>query len=334
VTAVWIQYDGVRYSIWANRYAVGSGWSVAQLIETDDSGSAYDPQVAADDQGNAIVVWSQSDDTRHDIWTNRYVVGSGWDGAQLVEVYDSGDARYPQVAADDQGNAVAVWHQFDGARYNIYSNQYVAPDITAPPLSLSSPIDGMTTDAPLVTVSGTTEPSVILSVNGILAAVEDNGSFSCKIALEEGSNTIVVTATDAADNSVTISRDVVYDNPFLDLIDGLRDQLNATDQALGNATNDIEDLRGELNTTKELLSNAINEVEDLRDELNTIREDLNNLSDGPDSVESENLMFIAVFVIVAALVIVMSVMYFSLSRKMSRIDGKSTQDDSPPPPQA
>jgi len=44
--------------------------------------------------------------------------------AQLIETDDSGDAMAPQVAYDGSGNALAVWSQWDGARYNIYANRY------------------------------------------------------------------------------------------------------------------------------------------------------------------------------------------------------------------
>jgi methyl-accepting chemotaxis protein len=413
--AVWNQNDGVRDNIWANRYVVGSGWGVARLMETNNLGPAYDPQVATDNQGNAIACWSQHDGLRYDITANRYAVGSGWGVPQIIEVISSGDARYPQVATDDQGNAIAVWQQVDGIRTNIYSNRYIAPDITPPSLALSNPTDGMTTDTLLVTVSGTTEPGVFLSVNGILAAVENNGSFSCKIALEEGSNTIVVTATDSSGNSATLSRSVIYHNPLLDLIAELRSQLNITNQALSNATDDLgnlrnqlnmtdqvldnatddlvdltdrlntvsqalgnvtsdlanlrdqlnatnedlsnatakladlneqlnatnqalddatnglEDLRNELSTTNQNLGNATVELQELRDQLNSTKNDLSSTSDTLNGVKSQQNLILIVLVIVAILAVLMSVMYFGLSRKMSRMGIKPVEEDTLPP---
>ena len=32
--AVWYQDDGMRTNIWSNRYTAGSGWGMAELIET------------------------------------------------------------------------------------------------------------------------------------------------------------------------------------------------------------------------------------------------------------------------------------------------------------
>ena len=47
-----------------------------------------------------------------------------WRGATLLETENSGEAIVPQVAIDASGNALAVWFQSDGTRYNIWSNRY------------------------------------------------------------------------------------------------------------------------------------------------------------------------------------------------------------------
>jgi hypothetical protein len=123
--AVWTQLEGGIYSIWSNRYVAGAGWGTAELIETDNAGDAEPPQVAVDVGGNAVAVWRQDDGTRENIWSNRYVAGSGWGTAELIETDNAGDAGYPHVAVGG-GSAVAVWKQSDGTRDNIWSNRYVA----------------------------------------------------------------------------------------------------------------------------------------------------------------------------------------------------------------
>jgi hypothetical protein len=126
---VWEQTDAdsTRWNIRSNRYVAGSGWQTAQLIETDDAGSAFFPQIAMDAAGNALAVWRQTTNgTNDDIWANRYVAGSGWQSAQLIETDNAGHAYTPQIVMDGAGNALAVWHQSDGTRYNIWSNRYVA----------------------------------------------------------------------------------------------------------------------------------------------------------------------------------------------------------------
>ena len=125
-TAVWQQSDGSVTSIWANRYTAGTGWVGAGLIENNDTGDAVTPQVAIDGSGNAVAVWSQSDGSVYSIWTNRFTAVGGWGTAALIEHDDSGDALIPEIAVGANGDAVAVWQQFDGSRTNIWTNRYTA----------------------------------------------------------------------------------------------------------------------------------------------------------------------------------------------------------------
>jgi uncharacterized protein YheU (UPF0270 family) len=120
--AVWAQFDGTRDNIMANRYLAGSGWGTAALIETDNSGTAANPQISVGADGNGMAVWQQSDGTRTNIWANHYSAGSGWDGAMLIEHDDTAGAIDPQVATDTSGNAVAVWTQSN----SIWSARYTA----------------------------------------------------------------------------------------------------------------------------------------------------------------------------------------------------------------
>lgn len=115
---VWEQNSGSRKDIWANRYLPGPGWAGAELIETNNAGSAYNPQVAVDAGGNAMVVWEQVDAGTTSIWANRYVVGSGWGGSAVQIENQAGNAQFPQVAMDASGNAVVVWQHADSTPFN------------------------------------------------------------------------------------------------------------------------------------------------------------------------------------------------------------------------
>ena len=70
--AVWMQSEGDRFNIFANRFTPTAGWGAAERIETDDEVDAFLPQVAVDPSSNAVVVWVQSDGTRYSIWANRF----------------------------------------------------------------------------------------------------------------------------------------------------------------------------------------------------------------------------------------------------------------------
>jgi len=119
--AVWHQSDGTRYNIWANRFDGGS-WGTADPIESNDGG-AFDPEIAINPDGTAIAVWQQSDGTRLNIWANRFDGGT-WGTGELIESNDTGDAYYPQIAINPDGDAIAVWNQYDGTRSDVWANQF------------------------------------------------------------------------------------------------------------------------------------------------------------------------------------------------------------------
>ena len=126
VIAVWQRtaLPLVGGDIWVNRYAAGTGWGTAQLLETDAVNGAANPDVAMDEAGNALAVWQQSDGSRVNIWTASYTLDAGWSAPQLLETNDAGDAKQPQIAMNAAGGAAAVWQQHDGIRWNIWAARY------------------------------------------------------------------------------------------------------------------------------------------------------------------------------------------------------------------
>ncbi len=124
VIAVWIQSDGSKKNVWANRYVADGSWGTEELIGTTDLGDANSPEIAFDASGNAIVVWHQNNGLASDIWFNRYVSGLGWTVAEKIETDDANSAMFPEIAMDDSGNAIAVWYQTDGTQNNTVTNRY------------------------------------------------------------------------------------------------------------------------------------------------------------------------------------------------------------------
>jgi hypothetical protein len=126
--AVWLQRDAAVDNVWARRYDATTGtWGTAVLIETDDTGDAYHPKVAFDASGNGMMVWYQFDGLNTSIWASRFTNATQiWSAATLIETSSAGNAVAPQVAFDASGNALAVWHQSDGTRDNIWANRFNA----------------------------------------------------------------------------------------------------------------------------------------------------------------------------------------------------------------
>jgi hypothetical protein len=121
-TVVWCQREGTACRIWANRYVAGSGWGRAEPVASDHTG-AFDPQVSTDAQGKAMLVWWQPEgEGCKNIWASSYAAATGWGRAALLATNYIATAPDPQIITDTDGNAIAVWKQFDGARDNIWAN--------------------------------------------------------------------------------------------------------------------------------------------------------------------------------------------------------------------
>ncbi|MEM8609804.1 MAG: Ig-like domain-containing protein [Myxococcota bacterium] len=114
--AVWrFTEDGVGDSILANRYTRSELWGNAAPIESG-AATLTEPQLAVDGAGNGFAVWTRIPSASPDrnIYTARYDAESGaWSAAELLQNGDVTRAREPSVAADPNGNAVAVWIQED-----------------------------------------------------------------------------------------------------------------------------------------------------------------------------------------------------------------------------
>jgi hypothetical protein len=124
--AVWHKLDGTRDDAWAGRFVPDTGWGQPALLETDDAGNARDPDVAVDAAGHAVAVWSQSDGTRSHVWSSRYTPATGWDAATRLDTNDSVDQYSPRIAMNPTGDAIVIWPQFDGARWELWTNRFVA----------------------------------------------------------------------------------------------------------------------------------------------------------------------------------------------------------------
>jgi hypothetical protein len=107
--AVWVQFDGTRWNLWANRFTPAGGWGTAEAIETSTQDATLHA-LATDALGNAVVVFTLFDGTRYNLWANRYVPGTSWAGAQSLESSDT-DVSWAAVAVEPGGNAHVAWLQ-------------------------------------------------------------------------------------------------------------------------------------------------------------------------------------------------------------------------------
>ena len=116
--AVWQEGDGFRTNIWASRYQVGIGWGLAQLVETNDDGSAQYPELAMDVDGRGLAIWRHTEQSgRNTIWVNRFEPASGWGQPEVIES-GPGIADQPKIVFLAPGRLVGVGagHQHRQAR--------------------------------------------------------------------------------------------------------------------------------------------------------------------------------------------------------------------------
>lgn len=151
-------------------------------------------------------------------YTNNATINvSGTASANLdVHIFDN-DNEVAVVRPNDNGtfstnitlqtgaNALKAYTASD-VGHTDYSNVVnVTLDATAPKLNITSPADNLKTNKEAITVQGTVieENLDSIMVNGIKAKVNSDGTWSARIVLDEGANTIETVAADKAGNTTT-----------------------------------------------------------------------------------------------------------------------------------
>lgn len=127
----------------------------------------------------------------------------------------------PASALSDGSHTVTVdVSDHDGNAATQKSTTYKV-DTVPPTLNITSPTDGLITASSKLNIVGTTNDdtsspvTVTIKLNGTdqgSVTVGSDGSFSKSVTLKEGSNTIEVTATDAAGKTSSVSRTVTLDS--------------------------------------------------------------------------------------------------------------------------
>lgn len=107
----------------ALRYTAGRGWEPPTPLPPQDANGVG--ALSMDAGGNAWFVWSDSTG----VWSRRYVAGQGLGPAERISIAVSPDrvAAGPQVVADSQGGAIAIWLEpiADSSSWNVMANRYV-----------------------------------------------------------------------------------------------------------------------------------------------------------------------------------------------------------------
>lgn len=126
----------------------------------------------------------------------------------------------PAAALSDGSHTVTIdCKDHDGNSAAQKSTTYKV-DTVPPVLNITAPVAGLVTATSALTIAGTTNDAtsspvtIAIKLNGVdqgAVSVAANGSFTKAVTLAEGENTIVVTATDAAGQTTTVTRKVTLD---------------------------------------------------------------------------------------------------------------------------
>jgi len=126
--AIWANYDGSKYNIWANRYVASTGnWGTAQLVSDGVNSTGYKPTVAMDPMGNAVAVWRQNDlanPASHIMWSRYTWSTDKWTTPQVIDT--SNTSLYvdmPRIVLDQNGDGIAVWKYSD---FSLWYSRFTA----------------------------------------------------------------------------------------------------------------------------------------------------------------------------------------------------------------
>lgn len=144
--------------------------------------------------------------------------GSTSPGVVASPVEGGYDVTYiPQSVLSDGAHAITVNVSDNDGNASNPATRNITVDTVAPTLNVTSPAEGLVTNQVELAVSGTTNDAtsgpvtVAITLNGAdqgEVIVQSDGTFSKAITLAEGDNVIVITATDRAGKSTSVTRNV------------------------------------------------------------------------------------------------------------------------------
>ena len=126
----------------------------------------------------------------------------------------------PAAALSDGSHTVTIDCKDHDGNSAVQKSTTYKVDTVPPVLNITAPVAGLVTASSSLTIAGTTNDAtsspvtIAVKLNGVdqgAVSVAANGSFTKSVTLTEGENTIVVTATDAAGQTTTVSRTVTLD---------------------------------------------------------------------------------------------------------------------------
>jgi len=128
-----VSEDGFAFDIHIARFTSSTRtWSTAQtLVPGNVQNEVRFQRLGSDGAGNALLLWTESDGMRTTLKAMRLdPSGLACDAVRVIDRAVGGGAGRADLGVDPQGNAIAIWQQFeggrpdDGSRSNIAINRF------------------------------------------------------------------------------------------------------------------------------------------------------------------------------------------------------------------
>jgi hypothetical protein len=161
VWIVWFKSNGGQPDLYYAVYdAVTRTMGPVQQLTNDPANSSY-PTIAAARDGVVHVAWVDTRSGKQQIWTKRYVPGTGWTpDEQLVFSPSAGVASQPSLIATYTGHLHLVWRDSRDGNYDIYYKEYM-PGTGWDPVDVRLTTDGSTQAEPQVDADPTNNVYVV-----------------------------------------------------------------------------------------------------------------------------------------------------------------------------
>jgi hypothetical protein len=131
----WSRFDGHDERIQARARTAAGALSPVQTLSAAEQ-NAYSPQVALDAAGNAVFIWHRSDGATHRIQARARSSTGTLSPVQTLSAAGQ-HASHPQVAVEDDGDAIFTWSRFDGTNSRIQARARSAGGTLSPVQTLS-----------------------------------------------------------------------------------------------------------------------------------------------------------------------------------------------------
>ncbi len=205
--AVWERWTGTDFVVEAASKPTNGSWTASEEISVATE-SAAEPQVAIDDNGDAVAVWYRWNGSNDIVQAAEKPAGGSWVAA--VNLSKSGqEALDPQVAVNASGDAVAVWKRSNGSNEIVQAASRPAGGAWGAPADLSAA--GEDSEEPQVAIDNGDDAVAVWTGGGgdKVEAASRPGGGAWKAATDLSGPAVANTAAYQAQVAIDSSGDAV-----------------------------------------------------------------------------------------------------------------------------